>query len=139
MPQLPVGLADIKTDFPTIEPGEYRARIEKPEMGESRSKSPMLTLKYKIQDGEYKGQVVFQRITFLKRDKTPNEAALRELKRVVEALLGEDRANDPAFDTDELNGLDCTIVVEQRSWVQDEGTPNEKRGVAAEIQRVLPV
>lgn len=53
-------------DFPEIEPGEYVVKVEKMELRESKKGDPMLSIMFRIVDGENKkacifyNQVVFQ-------------------------------------------------------------------------------
>lgn len=46
-------------EFPEIPPGTYEVRIEKLELGESKSGKPMMVCWMEILDGEYKGQKLF--------------------------------------------------------------------------------
>lgn len=46
-------------DFDEVPEGEYEVAIEKMEMVESRKGDPMLTIWFKIVDGEYENQMIF--------------------------------------------------------------------------------
>ena len=46
-------------EFEDVPEGEYEVAIEKMEMVESRKGDPMLTIWFKIVDGEYENQMIF--------------------------------------------------------------------------------
>ena len=56
-------LEDIKKngggDYPEIEPGEYVVKVEKMELKSSKKGDPMLSIMFRIQEGEHKKACIF--------------------------------------------------------------------------------
>lgn len=55
-----------KDDFDKVPVGTYEVKITKMELRENSKGSPMLTVWFKILDGEYKGQLIFMNQTITK-------------------------------------------------------------------------
>lgn len=110
MPKITGGLADISTEQRVATPGVYNVKIENVEFTKSKNNIPMFVTTTVITDDEdeqgnsVKGIMMTERFTTLQKDGQRNEAGLRAFKKVILQCLGEDRANDPDFDSDELIG-----------------------------------
>lgn len=136
MPKLPSSLSDVSTTIVPMEEGTYSATISEVEVGKSKSKLDMVTITYKIQDhDQYKGRELRDYFVLETKEHEPNESGLRNLKRLIVATLGEDRANDEDFDTDELQGQQVTLVVKQDSY-EDKDSGEEV--VNNKVKKVLP-
>ena len=135
MPLLPTSLTEISTEFPVLAAGTYPARIVESTMGKSsKSQVDMLILQYEVRDEENNLTVkIWEYYTFQTREGKVNEAGLRQLKRLIVALFGEDTANDPNFDTDNLKDLDCQVVVKQVT----EKNQNDEDELRNRITRVM--
>lgn len=72
-------------------------------------------------------------------DGTPNEGGLRRLKKIVEQTLGEDAANDPNFDTDELKGWKGEGMVGIEDYEDaEEPDPEKKQKQRNYVKRYFP-
>ena len=138
MPKLGASLADISMKVTPITPGAHRARIAAAEMGKSKNNVPMVTLTYEITEGEFKGRKLSDYFTTQTKTGEPNEAGLRGLKRIIAATLGEDRANDDDFDTDELVGADVDVVVKQETY-KDPDDPTAEETIQNKVKKVVGV
>lgn len=134
MPKLPQSLADVSTVVVPLTEGVYAASIDEVEVGQSKSKLPMVTVIYEISDGEFKGRKLYDYMVLETKKHEPNEAGLRQLKRLIVAALGEERADAEDFDTDELVGASVTLVVKQESY-EDEGGDDQ---ISNRIKKVMP-
>lgn len=134
MPKLPQSLADVSTVVVPLAEGVYAASIDEVEVGQSKSKLPMVTVIYEISDGEFKGRKLYDYMVLETKKHEPNEAGLRQLKRLIVAALGEERADAEDFDTDELVGASVTLVVKQESY-EDEGGDDQ---ISNRIKKVMP-
>jgi hypothetical protein len=118
MPKIGASMADIKTTFDPLPEGEYPATIKAVEQKKSRTGKDMIVITYELtaDAGDNKGRQLFDNITLQKDNGERNEAGLRGFKRIVENLLGEERASDDDFDTDELLSVPCVLFVKQESY-----------------------
>jgi hypothetical protein len=134
MPKLPSSLADVSTKVVPMEEGTYSAVIDEVELTKSKSKLDMVVVTYKIVDHEiYAKREIKDYFVLETKEHEPNESGLRNLKRLIVATVGEDRANDEEFDTDELEGQQVTLVVKQESYEAD-----GEEGVSNRVKKVLP-
>jgi uncharacterized protein DUF669 len=134
MPKLPQSLADVSTKSVPMPEGVYQAVIDEVEVGESKSKLPMVTITYRITEGEFTKRTLNDYMVLETKKHEPNEPGLRSLKRAIVAALGEDRANADDFDTDELAGQAVTLVVKQDSY-EDE---MDEEQISNKVKKVLP-
>ena len=134
MPKLPQSLADVSTKVTPMPEGTYAAVIEEVEVTESKSKLPMVVVTYKITEGEFANRKLTDYMVLETKKHEPNEAGLRQLKRLIVATLGEERADAEDFDTDELQGNACTLIVKQDSY-NEEG--EEEETITNKVKKVL--
>ena len=138
MPKLGASMPDIKTTFDPLPEGQYPATIKSIEHKPAKSGKPMIVLTFELtaEAGDNKGRQLFENITLVTDTGERNEAGLRSLKRITENLLGEERANDPDFDTDELLSLPCVLFVKQES--RKDPDDESKQIIGNKIKKVLP-
>ena len=123
MARINATLADVSMTIQAMPEEEYEIKIDKITSGKSKNNSDMLTIESVVTDGDYKGRRLYDYITFTQKNGEPNEAGLRRLKRLIAGTLGEDRANDPDFDTDELlNVMLKAYIIQEESEYQGETT-----------------
>lgn len=135
MPKLPKGLADVSTSAPPALPdGKYLAKIDDVEVGKSKKKKDMITVAFKLYDPttveidgkvvQVAGRIIKNYYVLEQNNGEVNEGGYRDFKRlVIAALNSEDKANDPDFDTDELEGEDVMLVLKQDSYEdEDDGS-----------------
>lgn len=135
MPKLPGSLADTSTTIVPMDAGTYELEIDEVEVGKSKSKLDMVTVVYKVAEGDFKGRQIRDYFVLETKQHEANEAGLRGFKRLVVAALGEERANAEDFDTDELQGMRVTAVIKQDSY-EDEDTKEEI--INNKIKKILP-
>lgn len=122
MPKLGANLADISTAYEVMPEGMYPALLKKVTEDISKSsKIPMLVVEFSITEGDFKGRPMTQYYMLKDKDGQPSKPGLSNFKRLIENTLGEDRANDPDFDTDELLDQEVELFVKQESYKNDAG------------------
>lgn len=109
MPKVKAGIADVKTEYQQIDPGVYEFKVEKIEIRKDPSDPDYLITSRVDQPGtDHHNKPVKEYIAMNKKDGTPNEYGMAELKRYFEAVLGEDEtqalAESEELDTDMLIG-----------------------------------
>lgn len=137
MPKVQASLADVSTKFEPIEPGDYDFVIESVEDKTQNGREAYQVVSTVDEPGtDEHGKKVFDFISLTKRDGTPNNAGMAQLKRYFEAVFGEDTVADPSFDydTDELvkQRFHAEVVIE--SWEKD-----GKSGKSNRFKMVMPV
>lgn len=136
MPKIGATLADISTVIKPIDAGSYPAEITDVEHTESKkSHVPMVAVTYTLGgDSEFKGRKITDYFTLQTTKGEPNEAGLRGLKRLIVAACGEDRANDPDFDTDELQGQPVELVIKQEQYEDEDSGETQ---ISSKVKKVL--
>lgn len=102
MPKIEGGLQDISTERRVAPEGIYAGQIKSITLAPNKNGKPMFTIETQITEGEYSGMILSKYLTLQTKEGKKNEGALRELKILVTDVLGEERANNEDFDTDEL-------------------------------------
>jgi len=121
MPRIVASMADVSTDYNPCEPGVARLQIENVEAKTDNGRTTYF-IKNKIVEyieggkAEDVNRTVTVRISAHKKDGTLNEMGLAELKRYFEVTVGDERANDPDADTDELHGQQFLGQIAIRSY-----------------------
>jgi len=134
MPRIGNILQDVSTTIEPIEEGEYIAQMTITEEVSKSSGVPMLVFLFKIDGGDFDKREVREYCTMQTKTGEANEAGLRSIKRICEALAGEDRVNDPDFDTEEINNTTVNIFVKNAPFT-DKNSGKEQMGSA--LGRVL--
>lgn len=134
MPTIPGGLADISTERKIIPDGSYPATISKFEFKKAGTGAQMFEGNYTIREGEFAKQTIFENIVIINKDGQRNEPGLRRLKLMIEQLFDKDTANDENFDTDNLVGMDCDIVVTTKQGKDENGEPRPEN----RVKRFIP-
>lgn len=136
MPKLEADFSQISSSFENLPEGEHRAQIEEIEETTTKENSlPALNFRLKVTEGEAEGKLGFDFVTLKKKDGKRNDIGYGRVKAYAEAILGEEKANDPSgIDTDELKGGTCIIVVKHESYTTKDNT----QGTRAKIAKVLP-
>jgi hypothetical protein len=132
MPNIEGGMADISTAYRIADERTYRVKIDKIEQTKTKKdKLAMLVVTTVIQDDDDAVRGI-QMNTYCVLEKSAekgggrNEAGLRTFKKIVEQTLGEDAANDPDFDTDELVGWEGEALVKVEDY-EDPTEPDPER------------
>jgi len=135
--KLPVSLSEVSTArriAPDNSEG-YRAKLEvKDEKTEDGKDMLVLSCTITEDDEAVKGITMYENFVWFTKKNEPNKAAMTQFKRHVENILGEERANDPEFDSTELNELDCRVLtlIDSYENKQHETVPINR------IRRLLP-
>ncbi len=117
MPKIEGGLADISTERKVHDEALYPGTIKRVEYGKAKSGAMMFTVTSEVQyPDEPIGTDIDDYFVTVDKEGKKNEPGLRNLKKMVEALLGEERANDPDFDTDELVNVSFQAYVKIDSF-----------------------
>lgn len=134
MPKLSQGLSEVSTVIVPLPEAAYQLEIAEVEVGQSKSKLDMVTVTYKVTEGDFKGRQLRDYFVLETKEHQPNESGLRTLKRLIVASLGEDRANSEDFDTDELQGAIVTGFVKQEDYDDEAGDTQ----ISNKIKKILP-
>jgi len=127
MAQLNVNLAGVSTGFDPIGPGIYQAEVDQVEPRLSKaSGKPTVNWRYRITEGEHTGRLLFHNTSLQEHAKFSFRATLEALGFDPDVLDNEEGVS---FDTDDLVGLQCTLVVVEGEY-QGKTTDN--------IKKVLP-
>jgi len=123
MPRVNVDMSGA-SEFEAMPAGYYQAMVEEAKMGLSRASKPKLEVHFTVMSPEdYAGRKCFGNYSL-------QPQALWNLKRFLKALdLGYDLSGECEFDTDDLLGAECTLLLIQQEY------QGEMRN---SIQRVLP-
>lgn len=132
MPELGTPLADISLKFQVLPESSYRLKIPEIEMTKTKKKPErkMIVVKFQVDDDQHtdpdsgknlKGSTFKEYFVIEDKDLKPSEPGLRNLKRLIQACLGDDRANASDFNTDELKGAVCWAIVKIESGEDDSG------------------
>lgn len=149
MPKIRASMADVSSEYTPVEPGIHRYEIEDCEekvntdSGVERVHYVLTNRIVKVlEDGDEKdvGRKVNVRIHIHTKKGELNEIGLAQLKRFFEVTVGDERANDPEADTDELKGqqfVGKTIIRGYKS--RDEITGEETERRTNEIQSIASI
>lgn len=116
MAKVRASLKDVSTQYQPIEPATYEVEVVECTETVKEDDRVYYTIKAEIkgvfEDGvstasDYDKRKITDFIHIHTRDGEINEVGLIQLKRWAEATVGEDRANDDDFDTDEMIGQRC--------------------------------
>lgn len=109
---LPKSLEDVQANsFEPVPPGTYTLEVQTVENKISAQQKPYLNIKFKIvDDPEFANKIIFDKVSLA-------EEALWRLKQLSEAT-GFEITDE--FDTEELQGLTCEVVV-----VIEKGKPRD--------------
>jgi hypothetical protein len=141
MPKLGEALRDVSTTAKVPSPGIYQAQI-KVEDTKSKNQKAMTVVTYTIIGTDFDGNELKEYFVTEGKDGGYNEAALRGLKRLAVAALGEEVANSDDFDTEMLNDVTVSILVKADAY-EDEDLkaagvgPEEYIIQTARVKRVL--
>lgn len=119
MPKLGEALRDVSTAAKAPTPGIYVAQI-KVEDTKSRNNKDMTVVTYTIIGTEFDGNELKEYFVTEGKDGGYNEAALRGLKRLAIAALGEEVANSDEFDTEMLNDVTVSVIVKADSYEDED-------------------
>lgn len=115
MPKIAGGALATANDSPTVPDGYYVVSIEKAEEKEAPSGAVQFNMQLNIDespdDEKQLGRKIFYGQNVRKKDGSINEIGLGQVKGVVKRVLGDERANDPDFDSDELIGARAGVQV----------------------------
>lgn len=106
-PKINVRLDDVSTQFIPAPPGEYQCKVERVEDKSSNGRPAFQIMSVIDEPGnEEHGKPIFDYISLTTKNGDDNKLGRAQLKGYVEAILGEDRANQVPLDldTDELLG-----------------------------------
>lgn len=119
MPKVRGSLADVSTEFQPVEPDTYVLELKECKEvvhDDDRVHYEVLSEIKGLYDGgaetpsDFDGRKIRDFIHIHTKDGELNEYGLINLKRYAEATVGEERANDEDFDTDEM--LNSQFVAE---------------------------
>lgn len=103
MPKVKAGIADVSTEYVQIEPAVYEFKIDKIETRKDPNDPDyLITSKVDEPGTDHHNKPVREYIAMNKKDGTPNEYGMAELKRYFEAVLGEEETQELA-ENDELD------------------------------------
>lgn len=134
MPKLSQGLSEVSIVIVPLPEAAYQLEIAEVIVGQSKSKLDMVTIAYKVSEGDFKGRQLYDYFVLETKDHNPNEPGLRGLKRLIVAALNEDRANADDFDTDELQGALVTGFIKQETYEDDAGETQ----ISNKVKKILP-
>lgn len=131
---------DISTEYVPPDEGEQPARIVEVTSGKTKKNNlEQLTIKCEIDNPGHDdhGKPVFDFIVLETNKGGDNDVGYGKVKQYVEAILGEEVANDPEFelDTDDFLNGEVVIQIKHRSYTP-EGETDARTN--AEIKRVFP-
>ncbi len=128
MPKL-TGMATVSTKDRVAPEGKYELLISEIEDTKSKAKkSKMLVVTTQITDNDEDVAGIQMRTYCVYEDAKGEamEGGLRRMKKIVEQTLGEEAANDPEFDTDELKGWRGEGLVGIEEY-EDENEPDPEK------------
>lgn len=134
MPKLSQGLSEVSTVVVPLPEAAYQLEIAEVTVGKSKSKLDMVTVVFKVTEGDFKDRQLYDYYVLETKEHNPNESGLRNLKRLIVAALSEDRANSEDFDTDELQGAIITGFIKQETYEDEAGETQ----ISNKIKKILP-
>ena len=142
MARIVASMADVSTDYNPCDPGVARLQIESVEEVTNAGRTHYViksTIVEYTEGGKEEdvGRSITSRVHVHKKDGTLNAIGLSQLKRYFEVTVGEERANSPEADTDELVGQQFVGQIGIRSYsVNNTLTGESEERQSNELERL---
>jgi hypothetical protein len=117
MPKVRMDLSEA-ISFKPVDAGTYPAEVVEVKDAKSSDKATFLPIVLEISEGEAQGRKLFHNIML--SGKGAGRGA-DELGNLLGEEIDPDAMDEFAFDTDDLIGATCQIVVSQREWPEGSG------------------
>jgi hypothetical protein len=126
-----------RNDFSPIPPGSYTAMITHSELKDTSTGGQMIVLELDIQEGEFTGRKLFERLNIKNDNPKAVDIAFRTLGEIVKAV-----GKTTIKDTEELHNkrLYVEVRIEPAQPYKDKKTGEQKEGSPQNsIKKFLPV
>lgn len=118
-------------EFPLVKKGTYRCTVYDIDDTPSRAEgNPLLTFQYKIVEGEFQGQILFDRYSLLPQ-------SMWKLQQTL-LTFGIDARGKTKVDLDALIGAECQVTVIHQNY-EGEAQPRVRKVVGLDTIKSKPV
>ena len=122
MPNVDFASVDDAQDFSPLPPGAYLCRLEEVVPNKrTNAGDEMWSLRFVVEEGDYRGRIIFDRISF-------GEATLPRVKLLCDAL-GLDVTGEVDLEPEMLTGREAIVTVDIQSYTDRDGKEKKSNKV----------